>query len=74
MLVWKLPKWLLVLCLAFLVLGGLFGLSWIVFRFDLPFLHSGDTFVIRLLFFCYWVIFGIFIFGFDLADKDLKGR
>ncbi len=60
---WQWSKWLLGSMLLFNFLLLFSGLAWILMKFDLPFLHSGDKHYAYISIFIWWISASILIWG-----------
>ena len=66
---WKLPlKTLYILCLIVFAIP-LLGILWIFLKFDIPFIHGGDRWIIYLILLIWWCACTILIFGWRIKDE-----
>ena len=65
---WKLPKSLLVVLITIITVTTLAGMSWIFLKFNIPYVHGGDKFIVWCAAFFYWLVATVFIFGFELSE------
>jgi len=70
---WRFSKIVLWISLIIVIVLPLLAISWIMFRFDLPFIHGGDKLIGRLLIGTWWVFITIFIFGWRIRSHEKNG-
>ena len=63
---WKYSKKVFILCFIITIVLPILAMFWIVAKFDLPFLNSGDKLPALIVLILWWLSTSIFIFGWDI--------
>jgi len=66
---WRFSKKLLVFLTFFALFIPLSGILWIFTEFNIPFAHSGDKIIFRLMLFLWWLSCTILIFGWRIENE-----
>ena len=67
---WRWPKWIFYLGIIFNILIILFGLIWIFFKFNMPYIHSGDKHIVYILVIFWWILTSCCIWGWKVSDNN----
>lgn len=69
---WMLPKYLLYFCSLTVVITTMVGVFWLFFKFNIPYVNSGDQAIMRAIAFFYWIVISMLIWGVDLKDDSTQ--